>query len=308
MKSLSNKKLGIAICPLCKFKIYKNVCVERGFFIVQCKSCSLVFVVNKPSEKELDSHYASFFHGQENSQWDLFENRIFLQTINHIEKEFEKASVLDVGCGYGNFLDFYKKRNKAATLYGLEPYSEPAKIARKKGFVIFEYKLEEFEKMKLNRKFNVITLWWVLEHLRNPFEIIKKLEPYLERNGLLIIRVPNINFLLFIHRFKFIEKIMSKSGFSLSKQVNPVSNKTSFFDVLGAPYHLFGFNKRTLKRILGKSGFKNINFKMTGPVQTGNALRNVLEWCLFLSAKAVFYISFKKLYFYHDIMVYARRK
>lgn len=108
-----------------------------------------------------------------------------LKLINEVSGSGK--SLLDVGCGTGDFLQI------AATsgwkISGIEPNDQARDIANKKtkASVFDTDQLSKFEA----HSFDVITLWHVLEHLPNldqHFSIFKNL---LSPNGVLIIAVPN---------------------------------------------------------------------------------------------------------------------
>jgi 2-polyprenyl-3-methyl-5-hydroxy-6-metoxy-1,4-benzoquinol methylase len=93
-------------------------------------------------------------------------------------------NILDVGAGTGDFLKVCK--NNSWNVFGTEPNLEARNIAAKKGVDLKE-NLSEFK----NQKFNIITLWHVLEHVENLQEYILTLESLLSKNGRLLIAVPN---------------------------------------------------------------------------------------------------------------------
>lgn len=95
----------------------------------------------------------------------------------------EVNSVLDYGCGTGDFVQYLK--SKQINSIGFEPTEQAFKIARKKHRSIYQ----SLEKIK--SKVDVITLFHVLEHVENYNEVIQNLKSYLNTNGLIIIAVPN---------------------------------------------------------------------------------------------------------------------
>ena len=93
-------------------------------------------------------------------------------------------NILDVGAGTGDFLKVCQ--NNSWQVSGIEPDLDARNIASKKG-VLLKENLSEFK----NQKFDVITLWHVLEHVENLQEYIITIHNLLVDDGKLIIAVPN---------------------------------------------------------------------------------------------------------------------
>jgi len=96
------------------------------------------------------------------------------------------GSLLDIGAGTGDFLKQAKK--KSWKISGVEPNSSARNLAAKKEINLKE-NISSFE----GEKFDVITLWHVLEHLPNLDSTISKIEKLVKPGGVLIIAVPNYN-------------------------------------------------------------------------------------------------------------------
>lgn len=99
-------------------------------------------------------------------------------------------TVLDIGCGTGDFLALCSKNNWS--IYGVEPNIQAGNLAREKtgSEKIFSSISKLLENHK-NKKFDIITLWHVLEHVPNLIEYINDLKKLLSPTGTLIIAVPN---------------------------------------------------------------------------------------------------------------------
>lgn len=91
--------------------------------------------------------------------------------------------LLDVGTGTGDFLLEAKKAGWET--FGIEPVGKARERAESKGIRVID------DLKGVDGKFDVITLWHVLEHIPNLPETITTLETLLEPQGILIIVVPN---------------------------------------------------------------------------------------------------------------------
>ena len=105
-----------------------------------------------------------------------------LKLINSFDTP--EKNVLDVGAGTGDFLKHCSNNNW--DVLGVEPSLKARDIAHKKGIYLKDnlYKIE-------NTSFDVITLWHVLEHVKDLKTYIKKLKALLKEDGCLVIAVPN---------------------------------------------------------------------------------------------------------------------
>ncbi|WP_299394976.1 class I SAM-dependent methyltransferase [uncultured Gelidibacter sp.] len=99
----------------------------------------------------------------------------------------DSKSLLDVGCGTGDFLQVAAKAGWKIS--GIEPNDQARAIANSKtqNSVYNTEKLFNFEP----DSFDVITLWHVLEHLPNLDEHLSTFKNLLKADGTLIIAVPN---------------------------------------------------------------------------------------------------------------------
>ena len=94
-------------------------------------------------------------------------------------------NILDYGCGNGEFLQYVSKRGLNAI--GVEKSNHSLKICKKKNLKVFST-----IKHLVNKKFDVISLWHVLEHVSNPSKTVSVLSTILSNKGYFVIAVPNI--------------------------------------------------------------------------------------------------------------------
>lgn len=139
-------------------------------------------------------------------------------------------SLLDVGCGTGDFLQIASK--SGWTITGIEPNERAREIANKKT------DNSTFDSAHLftlpPQSFDAITLWHVLEHLPNlndHFSLFRKL---LKPNGVLIVAVPNYK-CFDAHHYQ------------------------EFWAAYDVPRHLWHFSKTSIERLGNQSNLKVVN-------------------------------------------------
>jgi len=138
-------------------------------------------------------------------------------------------NILDFGCGWGVFLS---KLKNVKSKTGIELRDECFFYIKKNLKKIFVTKNIN----NLNKNFDVITLFHVLEHIPYQVETLKALKTKLSKNGKIIIEVP------------------SAQDFLLSfKNFNSFKNFTFWSE------HIILHTENSLRKVLKKSGFKKIN-------------------------------------------------
>ncbi len=178
--------------------------------------------------------------------------------LKHLDDDFRrvkqfnnycyKKDVLDFGCGWGIFLLNLKKTR---SLTGVDLRKNCLDYIRKK-----RKKIALYNNLKsLNQKFDIITLFHVLEHIPHQINTLKNLKNYLKKRGKIIIEVPHaddflLNFddliefkhftfwseHLILHTFKSLYLMLKKSGF---KKI-----KIRYFQRYGFDNHLGWFIKK----------------------------------------------------------------
>lgn len=143
------------------------------------------------------------------------------------------AKVLDGGCSTGEFLSVLKDQY---LVEGYEPEPDAAHWARERfGLTVHTGDLASVS-IQQNR-FDLITLWHVLEHIPDLSEDVTQLNKLLRPGGKLLIAVPNIN--------SFDAKIYK-----------------SCWVALDAPRHLWHFTLSSISALANSNGFKIIHTGM----------------------------------------------
>ncbi len=99
--------------------------------------------------------------------------------------------VLDVGCSSGELAGMLKAND--CTVVGVEYDQEAAEKAKERCEQVIVADLEAIKIFPFKEKeFDHILLMDILEHLRDPATLLKRLQPFLKREGTIIISIPNV--------------------------------------------------------------------------------------------------------------------
>ena len=113
---------------------------------------------------------------------------LMLRYKRSIIKQYQTdIQLLDVGGGIGVFAHYLKERGDRVQL--VEPSRSAREIATNKGLKTYG-SLNEIPKTSV---FSVISLWHVLEHVKNLEESLQSYSDLLCSKGLIVIAVPNLN-------------------------------------------------------------------------------------------------------------------
>ncbi|MCM8796153.1 MAG: class I SAM-dependent methyltransferase [Candidatus Omnitrophica bacterium] len=212
------------ICPVClakdNFRFIKQYC---KYNLYHCQGCDVIF--SEPMENPGRVWYeARAFRPLKNPLFRVnWYHRKFLQ-----DKGFYGPRLLDVGCGIGFFLSEAAK--KGYVVYGVDFNRRFTKIAREFYGIenIFEKDIDEFFQDFKGEKFDIITIFEVLEHLSKPLAFIQQIKSVLKPRGYIVISIPNRNFIFYDNEINY------------------------------PPHHLTAWNIDCMQRFLERNGFEVI--------------------------------------------------
>ena len=140
-----------------------------------------------PQKEEMNKYYESedyYPHSLNNKNlltflYKTIRKYMHLKRLTWMRVYLKKnTSILDYGCGSGDFVKYL--RSKSIDAYGYEPnynFREHDFLTNQEGWK--------------NKKYEVIVLWHVLEHIHNPFDLIQSLKKRLNKGGKIFIAIPN---------------------------------------------------------------------------------------------------------------------
>jgi 2-polyprenyl-3-methyl-5-hydroxy-6-metoxy-1,4-benzoquinol methylase len=153
---------------------------------MRCQRCGFGWAEPLPSEDEISRFYRDCHHPTAICDTiNLRERESVIRTIRNLCPR--GAKILDVGCGFGHYLDIAKRYGFRT--FAVEPDAGRAAETLKKGHDIHIGVLSHstFEGIR----FDAVILNHVIEHVVNPEEVVREIGEHLRENGLLYISTPN---------------------------------------------------------------------------------------------------------------------
>ena len=200
---------------------------KEKFSVIECKKCSFTFIppyfrkqISYDNYK--DENVANAVRNGNN--WVKIERHKLRYDL--IKKYKSSGSLFDLGAGWGHFM--LTGQMLGYDVYGIEISEQPYLYSKN------DLKLNvdhiDFFDMKEDKKFDVITMWDVLEHIDKADDVIAKCSRITSKDGIIVIQVPQIDS-YFAKKHKDNWKMMSID-------------------------HVNYFEKKTITQLLANHGYK----------------------------------------------------
>ena len=163
-------------CPLCLAAEAAPFYAKNGYVIVECAACHMRFVSPMPPPEELTAHYqkAEYFSGENDQGYLNYADMKkalqphFQHRLQIIEAQLpQRGKILEVGCAAGYFLE--EARQRGWHISGMELSQDMAHNAEQ----LLHIPIYTTLAAVLDRDFDAITLWEVIEHLPDPIGTLR---------------------------------------------------------------------------------------------------------------------------------------
>lgn len=236
-------------CPACGSANQQSGLEKFDFVYVLCGECATLYVSPRPEPSQLDNYYrdaqaikfwSTHFYKQtvDARREKMFRPRAKLvaEILDH-HTHREPSIFVDVGCGYGVFLDEVKRLNRFKQLIGIEPNADLADVSARQGFSIIRKVIEDVSKGEVQADF--ATAFEVLEHVFDPLKFLRAIRQILKPGGIVLFTT------------------LTVSGFDIqllweqSKSVYP-------------PHHINLISVEGMQRLVERAGFQIIDLATPG--------------------------------------------
>jgi 2-polyprenyl-3-methyl-5-hydroxy-6-metoxy-1,4-benzoquinol methylase len=157
--------------------------------ICRCNKCKNIYL-GRYDLGYIDELYEYYQKDQGKSSTELFSEQTqssYRKALDLISRYTIGRSILDVGCGRGDFV--YAALNNGWDVRGIELAKPAVKIAE--SFNLPVNHLDFFSDTIGTASYDVVTMFEVLEHLPDPVSFLMRAEAVLRPGGLLYLTTPN---------------------------------------------------------------------------------------------------------------------
>ena len=212
-----------------------------------------------PSQEELDHFYReeyfqackSYSYSHDYSEEEMQFNLTQPIVADHVWKQARKKPVgklIDIGCGEGFFARYFYDHGWEIECCDLSSFAIEKHNPEILGFFTKNNIYKELDKLIINNnKFDFINLSNVLEHVREPINLLERVKKIMGKDSMLRIKVPN--------------------DFSTFQQILLDSSRISSEYWFNPPGHVNFFTKESLKEVLTSCGFRIVKVLANFPIE-----------------------------------------
>lgn len=226
-------------CNLCGADNAPRYCRVGQFCIVRCKGCGLFYTNPRPPAHEIANIYSEDYFVSDNPSelgYDDYSihaeglRQVFSEHLDVIESLVRPpASIIDVGCAFGYFLQTAKSRGWTAE--GVEISAFAARVAEENVHVTVHAGTVSDAELA-SSSYDVATMWDMLEHSLDPAKDLAETNRILKPGGYLFMTLPD-------------------AGSLMARVMGP-----HWYGFKSVAEHNYFFSKDVLGRMLSKTGFK----------------------------------------------------
>lgn len=271
-------------CPICDVRDLRPIGKRGGRHqrsglgitstIVQCRRCALMWPDPFPFPVDPSGLYgdpAKYFGDQdEEVQFRSYQKVVLATALQYLE--MKQPSLLDVGSGRAALLRAAQAMG-LSDIIGLEFAQGMIDYARAKwGIELLPRTIEQYANTA-DRTFDVVTFCAVLEHVYDPNAAIAAAARLTRPGALLYLDVPHEPNIL-TRAFNFANRVRGREG---------VINLAPTFP----PFHVFGFNESSVRKLLAKHGFKIIKLEIKSEMAIVSFPNTPRGWAMKAAAKTI---------------------
>lgn len=261
IKRFFNDKSGFAqvSCPACSSSNESLAMEKLGFKYMTCGDCGSLFLSPRPTPEIMEEYYQ---HSESVKFWgtcffketaDVRREKLFKPRAEFLRKVIKNLNIrdlelfVDVGSGYGIFLEEVERLSIFENVLGIEPAPNLAQICRGKGFEVIEGMVEDVDDLKVSG----VSAFEVIEHVYDPLSFLKAVKQIMKPDAF------------------FIFTTLTVSGFDI--QVLWGNSKSVY-----PPHHINLLSVNGMSKLIKRSGLEIIELTTPGELDV-DIVRNFVR-------------------------------
>lgn len=181
---------------ICENKNMEIVLETKGYELLHCFLCDLVFANNRNIKTESKEIYLNYYKKESAARFGFIIEGIikffrFIRALKVYILKPKGKKVLDIGSGRGWMLYYLKKYFNYEKAVGIQISENAFNFSKEK--LNLEIHNKDFLEIPFDCKFDVVTILHVLEHVESVELYIQKMYELLNKDGILFVEVPNYN-------------------------------------------------------------------------------------------------------------------
>ncbi len=291
----------IKSCNICESTEIETVDTSSNF--CRCIKCDYVFDSPRPTQEEIVAFYSK------PSQYDDWladedeRNSLWMRRIRKIAKHNINGSLLDIGAGIGQFLHLIQEHQ--CEVLGVEVSISAISVAKNRYNIDIIAGDAISADIPIDRGFDMVTMFHVLEHVPNPKQVIDRCYSLLNHSGILVIAVPNDVVSLRYRSLAMIRRILGRWGVEAYKDAGKFGFSRISLEGTMNEIHLSHFTPNGLQKFLERSGFEIIENSLD-PYYVASGLKGILHRMYYL-LMCILKVLLNKNY-YETIWITARKR
>jgi len=248
-------------CPACG-NIGTFVFDKDGFKFDECEKCKTLYVSPRPDKESFNKYYTdsesskfwatTFYKATQDNRREMIwkpKAKLINEKINKYSP-FTK-SVLDIGGGYGVFMEEFLKLSDIDHLV-IEPSKYLSSVCKEKELNVLEKFLEDIEVDELKHENKTFVSFELFEHLHSPELFLKTLHNLMDTDDMFV--------------------FTTLSGIGVDIQTLWENSKS-----ISPPMHLNFFNPKSIETLLTIVGFKMLEVTTPGKLDINIMERNRIQ-------------------------------
>lgn len=217
---------------------------DGEFTVNRCSNCGTYWVTPRLHSEDLNEVYQEQYWNSDSPQsmgYDSYFDKVHLYEKSfqrkessfksHLAKMNPTKRILDIGCSNGVFLRVMEKRGWKGVGVDISKSAIEQAVHHNKGTNL-EFRCGYLHEVTSpDEKFDLVTMWDVIEHVEDPMKLLRDINQLLDKNGYLVLETQNMH---------------SMFARMLKRKWHHYKHHE----------HIYHFNRKALKYMLNNTGFE----------------------------------------------------